>query len=123
MRYIKIIGILLFLLFFTYAGSFFAPDFYRKYDKPSIIFLLLMYLLFYLIDYLVQGKISNEKLAGKDLVFIVLKFLIPLIYVTVKTYFIDPIDRKAFLLHFLVYAVLSLAIDTIINYQIIKKNH
>lgn len=121
MTYLKLIGIILFLLFFAYAGSFFAPDFYRRYDKPTIIFLLAMYLLFYLIDYLISGKLSVEKKAGKDLVFIVLKFLIPVFYAAIKTYFTDPIDRKSFLLHFLVYAILFLAIDTIINYQIIKK--
>ncbi|GAB4200382.1 MAG: hypothetical protein Fur0023_03690 [Bacteroidia bacterium] len=123
MSYLKIIGIALFVLFFAYAGSFFAPDFYRKYDKPMIIFLIGMYLLFYLIDFFLSKKLSPEKLVGKDLIFMTLKFLISAFYAAIQAYFIeDSRDRKDFLFHFLIYAILFLIADTIINYQIIKKN-
>lgn len=124
MNYLKIAGILLFLIFFAYAGSFFAPDFYRKYDKPTLIFLIAMYVVFYIVDYFLQTKLSAEKLVGKDLIFLVLKFLIPISYATIMILFYveNNEDKKSFLLHFLIYAVLLMAIDTIINYQIIKKS-
>ncbi|MCX7728283.1 MAG: hypothetical protein N2203_02320 [Bacteroidia bacterium] len=121
MNYLKIIGVIVFLIFFAYVISFFSPDLYRKYDKPTIIFLLILYLTFYLIDWMLEKKISPDNLAGKDLVFIILKFLIPISYVTIKTFMIDEKDRKDFLFHFLIYAVLFLIADTIVNYQIINK--
>ncbi len=82
-----------------------------------------MYLLFYVIDFFLSKKLSPEKLAAKDLVFITSKFLISIFYAAIQAYFIeDSRERKDFLFHFLIYAVLFLIADTIINYQIIKKN-
>lgn len=122
MNYLKVIGIALFVLFFAYAGSFFAPDFYRKYDKPIILFLLIVFILFYVIDFLLKEKLSPEKSAGKDLLFISLKFLILIFYAAYLAYTVDAHERESVLLHFLVYAITFMSIDTIINYQIIKKN-
>lgn len=89
-----------------------------------IIFLIGMYLLFYLIDFFLSKKLSPEKLVGKDLIFTTLKFLISAFYAAIQAYFIeDSRDRKDFLFHFLIYAILFLIADNIINYQIINKKN
>jgi hypothetical protein len=56
-------------------------------------------------------------------VFLSLKFLIQIFYAAIMAYTIaDMRDKKDFLIHFLIYAVLFFILDTIIYYQMIKKN-
>lgn len=117
------IGILvLFILFFAYVSNFFSPDVFRQYDKPTIVFFVIVYGLFYVVHFIVEKKLSPEKLVGKDLIFFVLKFLIPIFYAAIRQYLIeDARDRKFFLIHFLIYGILFLVLDTMIYYQLVNK--
>lgn len=117
------IALLAFIVKFSY------PDLYEKYNVSILIFLTTIYSLFYLVDFILKNNLSPEKHAGKDLVFIVLKFLILLFYVTIRTYRLDASDnintthnKITFLLHFLIYAIFFMIVDTIINYNLIKNN-
>lgn len=122
LKYMYIIGIILTILFFAYVGHFFSPDFFRKYDQPTLLFLLILYAAFYVLHFILEKKLSPEKLVGKDLIFLSLKFLIPVFYAAIRQYFIDDIrDKKIFLFHFLIYAVLFLVLDTLIYYQVINR--
>ncbi len=121
-KYMYILAIILIILFFAYTGHFFSPDFFRKYDQPTLLFLLILYAAFYVPHFILEKKLPPEKLAGKDLVFLSLKFLIPVFYAAIRQYFIeDASDKKIFLFHFLIYAVLFLALDTLIYYQVINR--
>jgi hypothetical protein len=123
LKNMTIIGIILFIIFFAYVSSFFSPGSFREYDKPTLIFLISMYVVFYIINYFLENRLTAEQLAGKDLVFLSLKFLIQIFYAAIMAYTIaDMRDKKDFLIHFLIYAVLFFILDTIIYYQMIKKN-
>lgn len=123
LKNMTIIGIILFIIFFAYVSSFFSPGAFREYDKPTLIFLISMYVVFYIINYFLENRLSAEQLVGKDLVFLSLKFLIQIFYAAIMAYTIaDMRDKKDFLIHFLIYAVLFFILDTIIYYQMIKKN-
>jgi len=123
-KYMSILILVLLILFFAYTGYFFSPGFFKTYDKPTILFLLIMYLIFYAIHFIVEKKLDPPKLVGKDMVFLVLKFIIPLFYALIRQYLItDTKDKKNFLFHFLIYAVLFMILDTIIYYSLINKNN
>jgi len=118
-----IIGIILFIIFFAYVSSFFLPASFREYDKPTLIFLISMYVVFYIINYFLENRLGAEQLVGKDLVFLSLKFLIQIFYAAIMAYTIADVNVKNdFLIHFLIYAVLFFILDIIIYYQMIKKN-
>lgn len=123
-KYIYIFILVLLILFFAYTGYFFSPTFFRIYDKPTILFLLIMYLIFYAIHFIFEKKLEPQKLVGKDMLFLILKFIIPLFYALIRQYLIiDERDKKDFLFHFLIYAVLFFILDTIIYYSLINKNN
>ena len=123
-KYMSILILVLLILFFAYTGYFFSPVFFKTYDKPTILFLLIMYLIFYVLHFIVEKKLDPQKLVGKDMVFLVLKFIIPLFYALIRQYPItDTRDKKDFLFHFLIYAVLFMILDTIIYYSLINKNN
>ncbi len=106
------------------VSNFFSPNDFRKYDQPSILFLIAMYVLFYIIHFLTEKKCDQKKLIAKDLVFLVLKFLILLFYVVFRQYYIkNTAEKKFFLLHFLIYALILFTLDTIIYYQLINKKN
>ncbi len=95
-----------------------------KFNQQIILFFLIMYLIFYVLHFFIEKNLDTKKLIGKDLAFIVLKFLTPLFYALIYQYNIDlEQDRKIFLLHFLFYAIIFLILDTFIYYQIIKKKN
>lgn len=108
----------------AYFTVFFSPDYYRRFDKPMIIFMVMMYLIAYIIQFILENHLSAEKLVGKDLAFIVIKFLILIFYAAIRQYYIQDIkDKEIFLFHFLIYAVAFMIIDVYINYQIINKKN
>lgn len=110
------------VILFILITKFFSPSVFQQYDQSIIIFFLIVYGLFYLIHFILEKKLSPEKLVGKDLIFLTLKFLIPIFYAAFRQYFIENIqEKKIFLLHFLIYAILFLALDTMIYYQLINK--
>ena len=122
LKFITITGVILLIILFSFINYAFAPDFFRRYDQPMILFLLGMYLFFYIIDFFIEKKLSPEKLVGKDLIFLILKFLILILYAAVRQYFIeDRHDKQSFLFHFLIYAVLFMILDILIYFHMIHK--
>lgn len=122
LKFMTITGLILLIILFSFLVYAFAPDFFRRYDQPMILFLLGMYLFFYIIDFYIEKNLSPEKLVGKDLIFIISKFLILILYAAVRQYFIeDRHDKQSFLFHFLIYVVLFMILDTLIYFQIIHK--
>lgn len=122
LKFMPIAGVILLIILFSFIVYAFAPDFFRRYDQPMILFLLGMYLFFYIIDFFTEKKLSPEKLVGKDFILIILKFLVLTSYVSVRQYFIeDQHDKKSFLFHFLIYVVLFMFLDILIYFHIIRK--
>lgn len=120
--YLKITGIVLFVIFFAYTTYFFSADIFRRYDKPTLIFLLILFVISITVNLFLEKKYPPNKLAAKDLIFLISKFLILITYAAIQSFLIKELEhKKIFLLHFLIYAVAFLISDTIIQYQIINK--
>lgn len=112
---------MLFAVFFSSQSNFLLFCIYNHFDVFTILFLLVMYVAFYVVHFFIEKKLSVKGLVGKDLIFLVLKFLIPLFYALIRQSKIEnEADRKTFLLHFLVYAIIFFILDSIIYYKIIN---
>jgi len=124
-NFVKNFMILLFIVIVitAFTVNFYFPEFFNEYDKEIFFFLISMYMAFYIVNYFLEKRLNSEKLVGKDLVFLSLKFLIQIFYAAIRSFTIKDMKlKKDFLLHFLIYAMLFLIFDTIVYYQTIKKN-
>lgn len=110
-------------ILFLSTQYFFSFNISNYVDVSTILFLVAMYGAFYAVHFLIEKRLSPKALIGKDLIFLVLKFLIPLSYALIRQSIIKyEEERKIFLLNFLIYALILFVVDSIIYYQLINKN-
>ncbi len=107
--------IFLFISILILVGLYLFNSIYL-FDVHIALMFFLMYVVFYTTDLFLEHRFNSKKLLGKDLIWLVLKFLIPLFFLVFRSVWVEEQYKKIFFIHFLIVALLYFTMDFIIYY-------